>query len=134
MRASCTFRVADFMPVEFTPEITTAVGVGHARMLKEYDGQIAGRSVTQFSYAYDDQSGRGTYVATESFDGTVDGGAGTFNFVHSATDDGDGRRSNELFVIVPGSGTAGLAGITGTGALVIDEDGTHRIELDYELG
>jgi hypothetical protein len=32
------------------------------------------------------------------------------------------------------SGTGGLASISGTGDLVIDADGTHRIWLDYELG
>jgi hypothetical protein len=101
-------------------------------MVKEYDGAIAGRSATQFSYAYDDASNTGTYVATESFEGTVDGRAGTFAFVHSATTRG-GARQLELFVVVPGSGTGGLAGITGTGVLHIGEDGTHQINLDYSI-
>ncbi len=39
----------------------------------------------------------------------------------------------EYFAIVPSSGTGQLAGISGTGGLVIDADGTHRIWLDYEL-
>jgi hypothetical protein len=132
METSCTFRVVGFDPVDYAPEIQVGVGVGHAHMAKEYDGEVAGRSITQFSYAYDDASNTGTYVATESFEGTVDGHAGTFAFVHSATTRG-GTREHELFVIVPGSGTSALTGITGTGALRIDEDGTHRISLDYEL-
>jgi hypothetical protein len=133
MHATCTFRVVDFSPVEFTPEVETAVGVGHAHMRKEYDGAIAGHSQTQFSYAFDDASSTGTYVATESFEGTVDGRAGTFAFVHSATTVDGGPAHHELFVIVPRSGTGGLAGITGTGSLRVDDDGTHRISLDYEL-
>ncbi|WP_324615422.1 DUF3224 domain-containing protein [Streptomyces sp. NRRL S-920] len=36
-------------------------------------------------------------------------------------------------VIVPGSGTGELAGITGTGGIAIDPDGTHRIWFDYDL-
>ena len=32
------------------------------------------------------------------------------------------------------SGTGALAGISGTGDLAIDADGTHRIWRDYELG
>ena len=56
---------------------------------------------------------------------------GSFNFVHSATTSGSDP-SAEFFLLVPGSGTRGLAGITGTGGLRVDDDGTHRIWLDYE--
>ncbi|QRX96700.1 DUF3224 domain-containing protein [Streptomyces sp. A1-5] len=38
------------------------------------------------------------------------------------------------FVIVPGSGTSELAGITGAGGIAVDADGTHRIWFDYGLG
>ncbi len=133
MEATCTFTVDEFSSVDWSPEITTNVGVGHAHMVKELRGAIAGRAITQFSYAFDDDSQTGTYVATESFEGTVDDRAGTFNFVHSATMVGGRDRQHELFVIVPGSGTGGLAGITGTGTLTIDDDGTHHIRLDYAL-
>ena len=36
--------------------------------------------------------------------------------------------------IVPSSGTGELAGIAGTGVLVVDADGTHRMRFDYTLG
>jgi hypothetical protein len=68
----------------------------------------------------------------ESFEGSVAGRAGAFNFVHSATTTGTTRES-EFFTIVPSSGTGELAGITGTGAMTVEEDGTHRISFDYEL-
>ena len=64
---------------------------------------------------------------------TIRGLTGTFDFAHSATTSGGGRQ-NEFFVIVPTSGTGALAGITGTGGMAIDTDGTHRIWFDYELG
>ena len=35
--------------------------------------------------------------------------------------------------IVPGSGTGELEGITGQGAITVDDDGTHRLTLEYEL-
>ena len=60
------------------------------------------------------------------------GRQGAFNFVHSATTSATDR-SAEFFLVVPGSGTGDLAGITGTGSLGVDADGTHRIRLDYEL-
>ncbi len=134
MQTSCTFTVGDFTPSDWAPDIETALATGHAHMVKLFEGGLAGRSVTQFSYCFDHESGVGTYVATESFEGAVDGHHGTFNFVHSATTLGGAERLNELFLVVPGSGTGGLVGLTGTGSLVIDADGTHRITLDYELG
>jgi len=37
------------------------------------------------------------------------------------------------YEVVPGSGTGGLAGVTGILHLDVGEDGTHRYELKYEL-
>ena len=45
----------------------------------------------------------------------------------------EGQSGSEFFVIVPTSGKGELAGITGTGGMAIDDDGTHRIWFDYEL-
>jgi hypothetical protein len=133
MRATGTFDVADFTaaPVP-APEIKTGLPVGVATMRKTFRGGISGRSETLFTAAFDPASGTGTYVAMESFDGTVDGRAGAFNFVHSATTTGQDRQA-EFLTIVPASGTGELAGIRGSGALAVDPDGTHRIALDYEL-
>jgi uncharacterized protein DUF3224 len=135
MRANGTFSVKAFNPASVTvePAIATGLPVGVATMEKHFEGDIAGRSATVFTAAFDQAAGVGTYVAMESFEGTVNGRAGAFNFVHSATTTGTDRSSG-YFAIVPSSGTGELAGISGTGDLVIDADGTHRIWLDYELG
>jgi len=133
MRTSSTFSVKDFTPSDFAPEIETALATGHAHMVKEFAGGLEGRALAQFSAAYDQGAGVGTYVAMESFEGSVDGRAGSFNFAHSATTDGGPERLNEFFLIVPASGTGDLQGITGTGSIAVDADGTHRLELDYEL-
>ncbi len=132
MRATGTFDVADFTPAPVpAPEIKTGLPVGVATMRKTFAGEIDGRSETLFTAAYDPASGAGTYVAMESFEGSVGGRAGTFNFVHSATTTGSDRQA-EFLTIVPGSGTGELAGIRGTGSLTVDEDGTHRILFDYQ--
>ncbi|MFF4865814.1 DUF3224 domain-containing protein [Streptomyces sp. NPDC001231] len=39
----------------------------------------------------------------------------------------------EFFTVVPAGGTGEPAGITGSGGLALDADGTHRIWFDYEL-
>jgi hypothetical protein len=135
MRANGTFSVKAFNPANVTPEpaITTGLPVGVATMEKHFEGDIAGRSATLFTSAFDQAAGVGTYVAMESFEGTVNGRQGAFNFVHSASTTGTDRSSG-YFTIVPSSGTGELASISGTGDLAIDADGTHRIWLDYELG
>ena len=134
MRAEGTFKVVAFDAAEVTPkiEVQTGVPVGVATMEKRFSGDVEGRSATLFTAAFDQATGVGTYVAMESFTGAVDGVEGTFAFAHSATTHGTDRTS-ELFVIVPTSGTGGLAGISGSGGLAVDPDGTHRVWLTYEL-
>lgn len=134
MRADGTFSVQSFSPADIKPEpdIATGLPVGLARMEKHYEGGVAGRSATLFTSAFSQQSGVGTYLAMESFEGSLDGRAGTFNFVHAASTVG-GEQSAEFFAIVPSSGTGELAGISGTGGLTIDAAGTHRIWLEYDL-
>lgn len=133
MRATGTFEVADFVtaPVPIS-EIKTGMPVGFSTMRKTFTGEIDGRSETLFTAAFDPASGTGTYVAMESFEGSIAGHAGAFNFAHSATTTGRDRQA-EFLAIVPTSGTGDLAGIRGTGGLTVDDDGTHRIWFDYEL-
>lgn len=124
-----------FVPtgLEQDPAIATGLPVGVARIEKQFEGEVAGRSATLFTAAFDQTTGIGTYVAMESFEGSLNGAEGAFNFAHSATTSGTDRTA-EFFTIVPASGTGALAGITGAGGLAIDEDGTHRMWFDYELG
>lgn len=134
MRATGTFTVTAFVPTELTPDppVSTALPVGVATMQKHFEGAVAGRSATLFTAAYDQTAGVGTYVAMESFEGSLNDRAGAFNFVHSATTSGNDRTA-EFFTIVPASGTGELAGISGAGGMAVDADGTHRIWFDFEV-
>lgn len=130
-----TFTVSGFTPVPIETEnpVTTALGVGVATMVKEYVGGVEGRSTTLFTSAFDPERGVGTYVAMESFEGSLNGRAGAFNYAHVASTHGSDR-FDEYAVIVPSSGTGELTGIRGTAVMAVDEDGTHRIRFDYTLG
>ncbi|MER8091078.1 DUF3224 domain-containing protein [Streptomyces sp. NPDC087532] len=134
MRATGTFTVKALVPTELKPDpaVSTGLPVGVATMEKHFEGAVAGRSATPFTAAFDQTTGLGTYAAMESFEGSLRGRAGAFNFVHSATTSGRGRTA-EFFTIVPASGTEELAGISGAGGIAVDADGTHRIWFDYEL-
>ncbi|MEV4612975.1 DUF3224 domain-containing protein [Kitasatospora sp. NPDC049258] len=134
MRASGTFSVKSFVPTELVPApaIGTNLPVGVATLEKSFEGEVVGRSATLFTAAFDQETGVGTYVAMESFEGSLNGREGAFNFAHSATTSGSDRTA-EFFTIVPASGTGELAGIRGGGGLAVDADGTHRMWFDYEL-
>jgi hypothetical protein len=129
--ATGAFSVTEFTPTDYASAVETALPIGHSHMVKTFTGAVEGRSLTQFSFAFSPESGAGTYVAMEAFEGTVDGRRGTFNFAHSATTSGSDR-TDEFFLIVPNSGTGELAGIRGGGAIVVDDDG-ERMVFDYTL-
>src|SRR3954452_23591466 len=133
MLSTSTFTTSDFDVTDYAPDVTTALPTGHLRMRKTYAADVQGRSVTQFTSAFDQTSGIGTYVALESFEGTVAGRRGSFNFVHAASTSGTDR-AHEYGLIVPASGTDELAGIEGTVRLHVDADGTHHMDFDHNLG
>lgn len=134
MLAKATFKVADFKRADLSvpASVTTALPVGVSTMEKTYAGDIVGRSTTIFTAAFDPATGVGSYVAMESFEGTIGGKSGTFNFLHSASTKGSDR-SNEFFAIAEGSGTGDFKGIRGGGGLAVDAEG-HRVWFDYEIG
>lgn len=134
MKASGTFKTVTFEPTDLPaePAVETNLPVGLVVMEKKYEGEVQGRSATWFISAYSQSSGVGTYVALESFEGSLNGVKGAFNFAHSGTIAGSDR-SGEFFTIVPTSGTGELAGIRGSGGMAIDPDGTHRVWIDYEI-
>ena len=138
MHASATFTVSDWTPAEppsqvgDVPMISTAASAGLAHMVKTFDGDLVGRSITWFLGCLNETPGAGSYAALEAIDGTLGGRRGRFNIVHAASTHGTDRYDEHL-TIVPDSGTGDLAGIHGSGSIVVDEDGTHRLELDYVL-
>ena len=134
MRANGTFSVKAFNPASVTlePAVTTGLPVGVATMEKQFEGDIAGRSATVFTAAFDQATGVGTYVAMESFEGSVGGRQGAFNFVHSASTTG-ADRSAGYFAIVPSSGPASSRASPAPGTSWSTRTG-RTIWLDYELG
>lgn len=133
MRGTGTFTVKAFVPTELKPDpaVPTGLPVGVATMEKHFEGEVVGRWATPFTAAFDQATGVGTYAAMESFEGSLCGRAGAFNFVHSATTSGSDRTA-EFFTIVPASRTGELAGISGAGGIAIDAGGTHRIWFEYD--
>jgi hypothetical protein len=106
------------------------VAFARARIAKTFRGAIEATSSAEMLSVRGADGGAG-YVALERISGTVHGRRGSFAVVHIGTMTGD-----EIWAkwpIVPGSGTGGLAGITGEGRIEIAPDGAHTFFLDYDL-
>lgn len=132
MRATGTFTVEAFTPIDVdmrdAPRTETPVAV--AKMQKRFEGEVGGSSTTIFTYAMNAATDVGGYVATESFRGVLHDRTGTFNFMHAATTSGNDR-ADDFLVIVPSSGTGDLEGISGSGGIIVEPTGAHRIWFEY---
>lgn len=132
MEANATFELSNQRHEPTGDEVPSVVGVdlSHTVFDKSFSGDLEAGSVTEM-LAVRSPGGAG-YVAMERIVGSLHGRAGTFVLLHLGTLDGSGAPSGQ-WVIAPGSGTGELAGISGHAHMGADDDGTHRIQIHYEL-
>ncbi|MFD7080060.1 DUF3224 domain-containing protein [Streptomyces sp. NPDC059918] len=77
--------------------------------------------------------GTGSYTGLELLSGAVDGRAGAFVLEQRGTFDADGTRCT--FEVVAGSGSGGLAGLSGSGAFTYRHGDTSvAYEFGYTVG
>lgn len=100
-------------------------------LTKTFSGDLQGSGRGVMLSAGDPQAGAAGYVAIETVTGRLGDRDGGFALQQFGTMAGGGQTLH--YVVVPGSGTGELAGITGTLQLVVEADGTHRFELGYDL-
>jgi len=77
------------------------------------------------------QEGSAAYVALDAIRGRLAGREGSFVLEHHGVVSPAG--ADTAGVVVPGSGTGELQGLSGTARIAVDPDGTHRLLLEYEL-
>lgn len=111
------------------PELEGAVSRFELRKTFHGDLQAVGAGV--MLSCGDPQSGSAGYVAIETVRGRLGDREGGFALQQL----GLMRAGSQTlqYEVVPGSGEGEMQGITGTFHLTIDDDGTHRFELNYEL-
>lgn len=97
---------------------------------KEIHGDLEAATEGEMFSAGDPKQGEAGYVAIETVTGTLNGMDGSFVLAHLATMDASGPRME--VIVVPGSGTGELQGLTGTFTITI-ENGKHSYELAYTL-
>lgn len=118
--------------IELTPAPPELGGaVSRFDFTKSFVGELEGAGAGLMLSGGDPRTGTAGYVAIETVDGRLHGRRGRFALAQLGTMHAG---SQELhYEVVPGSGDGELAGITGTLVLTIEDDGTHRYELGYEL-
>jgi Protein of unknown function (DUF3224) len=127
MRAEGTFEVT------LNPVADGELGgrLGRFELAKVWDGDLVGSGDGVMLSGGDPGAGAAGYVAVEVVDGRLGEREGGFALQQFGTM--EAGEQVLYYEVVPGSGRDGLAGITGTVHLTVDEDGTHRYVLDYTL-
>ncbi|WP_312182001.1 DUF3224 domain-containing protein [Arthrobacter sp.] len=118
------FDVSSWEPTPYVVEGTNSE-LSTVRAVKIFEGSISGTSVADLLLA-GNAAGAG-YVGSEVFAGSVEDREGTMVIQHWGLAEGEATASSGH--IIPGSGTGGLAGISGKAIYPQAEDGQHRLEL-----
>jgi Protein of unknown function (DUF3224) len=103
--------------------------LSHIHISRSFSGDLEGASIAELLIAKSE--GGGGYVGHDRITGMLQGKSGGFVFQHSGLMGPEGVTNTGT--IVPGTGTGDLAGITGDGTMLADEQGNHTLTLDYEL-
>jgi hypothetical protein len=116
-------------PIPGTDPMDTG-GFGRLALAKTFQGDLTGTSVGMMLASTDQAQTSGGYVALEKVTGTLQGKSGTFVLQHNGTMTPQAMEMR--IMVVPGSGTGDLAGISGTFKIII-EGKKHSWEFDYQL-
>jgi Protein of unknown function (DUF3224) len=104
--------------------------LGRIHIERRFQGDLEGEATAELLTATA-EDGTAVYLALDRISGRLDGKEGSFVLQHRGVLSADGAEIDGA--IVPGSGTGELKGITGHGAITVDDEGTHRLTLEYEL-
>lgn len=107
-----------------------AEGLARFSIDKQIHGDLEAISKGEMFSGGDPKQGAAGYVAVEVVTGILRGRKGSFALQHTATMDQRGPQMS--VIIVPGSGTGELKGISGTFDIQIS-DGRHSYDLEYTL-
>jgi hypothetical protein len=118
--------------VKITPqESAPDASVAHMLLYKEFNGDLEAIAHGEMMAASEPLTGAGVYVALDRVTGTLHGKSGSFLMAHRGIRNADGQELS--IVIVPGSGTGQLTGITGTvGIEIVGKEHLYSVEYDLK--
>jgi hypothetical protein len=128
---TATFKIENW---DENPALEAEAGskVTRADVLRSFEGDLEGEGAVEWLMAYG-EDGSAKFVGLERIAGTVAGKKGTFVLQHMGTFDGQMAKAD--LVIVPGTGTDDLAGVSGRGSFEagLGPDGERNITLDADF-
>src|SRR4029450_3602297 len=107
------------------------VALGRIHIARTLQGDLEGTATAALRTARP-ASRSAVSVAFARIQGTLHGRRGSFVLHHRGIAGADGSFANDGFVVAD-SATGDLAGLRGTGTMVVAADGTPHLTLDYEL-
>ena len=113
-----------------TADATAVTAISRFGIDKQFHGDLDGSSKGLMLSAGDPAKGNAGYVAIEQVTGKLAGHSGSFALQHMGIMENGGYKLT--VIVVPGSGTGELAGITGAMTIVI-ANGKHSYTLEYTL-
>jgi hypothetical protein len=128
---SMTYHAKGTFTVDVHPLMPApAEGLSRFSIDKQIRGDLEATSKGEMFTGGDPKQGVAGYVAIEVVAGTLNGKIGSFALQHAATMDQGGTKMS--VIVVPGSGTGALRGISGTFDIQI-ANGQHSYDLEYTL-
>jgi hypothetical protein len=128
-RATASFEITAWDEQPYDEQ--EGVRLSRTRVGKAFRGEIEGQSTAELLMAVAGEDSA-AYVGVERVTGRVNGRSGSFVYLHTATAAGGSQSGS--WVVVAGSGTGELAGISGQIRIDNLPDGGHVLTIDYELG
>jgi len=127
MKFTSTFEIKGW-DVSEADGVDELADVGRATIRKSFTGELEGSSVG-YGLLLQTPEQTGGYVVIERVAANADGREGTFVIMHYGVRDADGGGPWHGDV-VPGTGTGGFAGVTGTFSIKHDDSGA---EFTFDL-
>jgi len=128
--ATGTFTVTAWQEDTHT-ELGGKAKITKAQMGFRLAGDLAGDLVSD-TVMYYREDGTAEYTGLQRFSGEIGGRSGTCVMVADGGYDGGVARS--AWRVIPGSGTGGLAGLTGSGSSEASAEPPGSYTLDYDFG
>jgi hypothetical protein len=113
-----------FSEIEGGPKLT------HVSVTNVYTGDIEGEGTLEYLMVYH-TAGPVDFVGYERIIGKVGGRSGSFVLKHAGTYAADAAKAD--YVVEPGSGTGGLAGLRGRGSMAAGHTASNAFPLDYDF-
>lgn len=129
MLTKATFKITSWDEEPFD-ESEDGPRLTRAHVKKSFHGELSGTGNLVYVMAHL-ATGHASFTGFEKVVGSLGGRTGSFVLRHSGSYDGE--KATAEYEVVRGSGTGGLAGLSGTGAFSAGHAEEHDMTLDYEV-